>query len=138
MRKLAHIRARGYGLRTWSGARWFTPGATRLIQFYDAPTATRPTNATRWTPNGTFTPVPVGCRPANMSAFRLTDPAIFQSAFKVRWEDMFGARANLEEGARQLPFRGSPSAPGRAEGQALIGYDPFPSAGELYPGYGGF
>lgn len=133
MRKLAHIRSPGYGLRTWSGARWFTPGPAHEITLLDVPEITAPTGMTRWTPNGMFVPKEIPCRPARLASFHMTNPAVFQSYFKTDFSDLFGARANLEEGARVLTSHGSPLAIGRAEGQAIMQYDPFPSAGEIYP-----
>lgn len=135
-RKLAHVRSPGYGQRTWSGARWVTPGPVQAINLLDQVEITLPSKVTKYTPNGTFTPTPTPVRPALLASFRMTSPLVFQSYFKVHWEDMFGARANLSDGARQLPFRGTRQAAGRAEGQALIDYQPFPAATDLFPSYG--
>lgn len=132
-RKLAHIRLPGYGQRTWSGARWITPGPSLSRSVYDVPSITLPPRVTKWTQNGVFTPVPFPAREARISAMQISNPLPFQSYFRVHWEGMFGASANLSEGARSLPFRGTPNAPGQAEGQALIPYNPWPSATDVYP-----
>lgn len=139
VRKLAHVRARGYGNRTFSGARWITPGPVQAITLYDVPDPSRSAGVTRWSPEtGRVSPTPSQTLPSmtrspRTQAIRVTNPLVFQSYFKVHWESLFGARANLKEGARVVKFQASPFAPGKAEGQALMDYNPFPSAGELYP-----
>lgn len=136
MRKLAHVRAPGYGSRTWSGARWFTPGPVQDVEILDAPELTVPSRVTKWTPNGTFVPVPTPCRPARLASFRMTNPAIFQSYFRTNWGELTGASANLTRNA--LSFGGTRAPMGRAEGQPLIPYDPFPASTDLYPKLGQF
>ena len=142
--RLAFLRHPTEGGRSWSGARWITPGPTRTVSFYNVEEETLPSEITRQLIGGDdFTPAeyaattPANVRPANMSSGFISSPYPFQSYFKVHWEDMFGARANLADGARSLSPLANPNARGAATGQPLQAYNPWPSAGELSPTFPG-
>jgi hypothetical protein len=142
MRRLAHMRDIEGGARIWAGARTITPGPSRSILLLAMPEETLPSEITRRQQLGsqgspahyTIAPEYPTKHPV-MSSYFLSDPTVFQSYFKVHWEDMFGMSANLEEGARSLHQLPNRNARGRAEGQALQQYNPWPSASDLYAPY---
>lgn len=144
--RLAHLRdaMTGASGRAWAGAAQITPGPTRTFQIQEVPEHTLDPEVTRAGTLGTdYTdavyvvekPAPV--RPSNLGSFFVSDPGPFQSYFKVHWEDMFGASANLKQGARRLTPLPNPNAPGKAEGQAIQQFNPWPSASQLNPSYPG-
>lgn len=142
MKNLAHLRHPAAGRTIWAGARWITPGPSRTVQFHDLPQHVFSSEVSRKTQEGTSVspahydvPPAVPVQMPLMGSYFLSDPRVFQSYFKVHWEDMHGARANLAEGTRRMTPLPNPNARGRAEGQALIPYHPYPSATELYPAY---
>ena len=144
MRRLAHMRDIEGGARIWAGARQITPGPSRTIQLQAMPEETLPSEITRQQQGGSDnTPAHYTVAPEYptkhpiMSSYFLSDPHVFQSYFKVHWEDMFAASANLKEGARALTPLRNPNARGKAEGQALQQYNPWPSASDLYLAYPG-
>lgn len=144
--RLAHLRdpqAMSEG-RAWAGARTITPGPARTFQLHNVPEHTLDTEVpSRGTLGTDYTPAvynsrqPAPVRPANMGSYFLSDQSVFQSYFKVHWEDMFGMSANLKQGTRRLTPLANPNAPGRAEGQALQQFNPWPSASQLSPSYPG-
>lgn len=139
LRKLAHVSLPGYGQPTWAEPRWVTPGPAQTITLLDAPTAEWPSHVTAYTPEGGVKEVgppltlPSATRKPRIAAFHASNPAVFQSYFRVHFESMFGATANLAQGARSLQPNKNPNARGKTDGQAIMTYDPWPSAGELYP-----
>lgn len=144
--RLAHVRdpeLQSSG-RAWAGARYITPGPSRTFSFYETPTVSVDPEVTRRLRDGNdyqrasyAVPQPAAVRPANIGSYFLSDPVVFQSYFKVHWEDMFGARADLAQGTRKLSPLANPNARGRAEGQPLQDYNPWPSASQLAPLYPG-
>ena len=150
--RLAHIRdpestlqaGRGSGGRMWGGqARTITPFPARTVQLHDEPSQRLHPGVTLKTgsgddynPEAYAAPVPAPVRPSRSSGF-ISSPLPFQSYFRVRWEDLAGLRANLEEGTRKMSPLYNPNARGAAEGQALIAYNPWPSASQLAPAYPG-
>ena len=142
--RLAFLRHPTEGGRSWSGARWITPGPTRTVQIQYAEEDTFPSEITRQVQLGTdataaqyvSTPhYPV--EHPKLASYFLSDPAPFQSYFKVHWEDMFGASADLKQGARALTPLANPNARGRTAGQPLQAYNPWPSMGALSPVFPG-
>ena len=141
-RRIAHIRLPDDGTRLWPGnARVLTPFPSRTVQFHGVESAAHEPDVTRRLRDATDTTpahyadaAPQPARPAVMGAF-ISDPAPFQSYFRVHWEGLFGARANLEQGTRRLSPLANPHAYGRAEGQATMAYNPWPSASQLSPAY---
>lgn len=130
------------GATIWDGARYITPNPSRTFQLHSAEEDTLPYGATRQVQRGTdATPAEYVSTPttphraALLGSYFLSDPAVFQSYFKVRWDDMFGMRANLAEGTRSLQQLPNPQARGKAEGQAIQPYNPWPSASQLNPQY---
>ena len=141
-RKLAFMRHAGSGATIWDGARYITPGPSRTMQLHDTPQNVWDSEITKKTQDGTsvspahYDAVPtVPVSQPVMGSYFLSDPLIFQSYFKVRWEDLHGARANLAEGTRSLTPLANPFAPGRAEGQPIQPYNPWPSNSQLSPQY---
>lgn len=143
MRTLAHLRDPRMGARIWAGAAKITPGPTRTIQVHAAQEVELESSMTRQTQYGTdFTPAHYVDTPdyptkTPVTSFFVSDPTVFQSYFKVHWEDMFGASANLKEGTRRLTPLPNPTIRGTKEGQAIMDYNPWPSAGQLAPTYPG-
>lgn len=144
MRTVAFLRDPRMGADSWAGARWITPGPARTIQLQQTPEEMLPEQVTRQTQLGTdFTPEHyVGIPPypvehSRMASYFLSDPSVFQSYFRVHWETMFGASANLAQGTRRLSPLPNPSARGKAEGQAITPYNPWPSGSLLAPEYPG-
>ena len=153
--RLAHLRdaqavgqrsgeVSGNNSRIWGEPRWITPLPTRTFQIQEVPEHTLDPEVSRLVTYGTDytaaiydTPAPQPVRPSNLGSYFVSDPAPFQSYFKVHWEDMFGARANLAEGTRKMSPLYNPIAPGRAEGQAVQQYNPWPSYSQLSPTYPG-
>lgn len=141
-RKLAHIRLPGYGQAMWAYPRWVTPGPAQTLSIYDQPDGAYAAGVTLSSPYfpvispGEHTTLPTMTRRPRIAAFHASNPVVFQSYFRVRWEGLTGLSANLEEGARTLQPNRNPNARGRAEGQAIMQYNPVPSAGELWPTYG--
>lgn len=139
MRKLAHVRLPGYGMPTWAYPRYVTPGPAQTITLLDVPSIKRDNLPTRFDPYtgvvDTFEPqtLPSITRQSRLGSFHASNPGVFQSYFRVRWEGLTGLTANLEEGARALQPNQNPNIRGTKEGQAIMTYDPWPSAGELYP-----
>ncbi len=137
---LAHLRHPEAGRTVWAGARYITPGPSRTVQFHDLPQPVLDSEVTVKTQEGTsvspahYTVVPeVPVSNPVMGSYFLSDPAVFQSYFKVRWEDMHGARADLAEGTRRMTPLANPNARGRAAGQAILPYQPYPAATDIYP-----
>ncbi len=131
------------GSRIWSGARWITPGPTRTAMHYQLPEETMETGLTRQTQLGSdatpahYVDTPPYPTKHPVATVFISDPHVFQSYFKVHWEDMFGLKANLEQGTRRLSPLANPVARGAAEGQAIIPYNPWPSGSQLRPEYPG-
>lgn len=143
-RTLAHMRDPRMGARIWAGARTITPGPTRTLQLQaNTPVEMKETGMTRQTQLGSdFTPehyvdTPPYPTKHSTGGFFISDPSVFQSYFKVHWEDLFGMSANLKEGTRRLSPLANPNARGRAEGQAITAYNPWPSGSQLAPEYPG-
>ena len=132
------------GGRAWAGARQITPGPTRTFSFYDTPSHELDPEVTRklqdgtdYTPSIYDVPKPYPTRPARLGSYFVSDPAIFQSYFKTDFSDMFGASAQLKEGSRRLSQIPNRQAMGKAEGQAITDYNPWPSQSQLAPTYPG-
>lgn len=141
-RGYAHLRNPNMGARIWQGARYITPNRSRTVELHNLPQNVLPPEVARQTQLGSdFTaaeytlPEQYPVRPPRLSSLFVSDPRLFQSYFKVHWEDLLGSRANLEEGTRRMTPLANPVAPGRAEGQAILPYNPFPSASALNPTY---
>jgi hypothetical protein len=139
---MAMLRDRSGGASIWAGARYITPLRSRTVQLHDVPTAVFPSEVARKSQEGTSVtpahydiPPDVPVQAPVMGSFFLSDPSIFQSYFRVRWEGLFGARANLAEGTRRMTPNANPNARGRAEGQAILPYNPWPSASQINPQY---
>lgn len=140
--RLAHFRHPEEGESIWDGSRWITPGPSPTVQFHDTPIPVLDSEVTIKTQEGTsvspahYTTVPeVPVQNPVMGSYFLSDPVIWQSYFQVRWEHLHGARADLAEGTRKLTPLANPNAPGRAAGQALMPYNPYPAATDIYPSY---
>jgi hypothetical protein len=141
-RQLAFFRTPGDGHRYWPGdAITITPFPSRTVQFHGVESSVLPPNVTRRIRDGSDTyaaeyaaDAANPARPAVMQGF-VSSPVPFQSYFKVHWEDMFGARADLASGTRRMTPLANPAARGRAEGQAVMAYNPWPSASQLAPAY---
>ena len=141
-RKLAHFRRPEETSRGWPGdARVITPGPSRTVQFHAIEEIELPygvpcklQNGGEGFPAEYAAPVTTPNEHPTFGYF-LSDPAPFQSYFKVHWEDMFGAAANLSQGTRRMSPLANPNAYGRAEGQATMAYNPWPAAGVLYADY---
>jgi hypothetical protein len=143
-RTLAHMRDPHMGARIWAGARQITPGPTRTMQIQaNTPEEMRETGMTRQTQLGSdFTPehyvdTPPYPTKHSTAGFFVSDPGVFQSYFKVHWEDMFGMSADLAGGTRRLSPLANPGVRGSKEGQAIIPYNPWPSGSQLVPEYPG-
>ena len=138
-RRLAHLTQLEAGEPFWAYPRYITPGPAQTMTVLDQPDGVSAASVNRFNPSTgvveTFVPqsLPSSTRVPRIAAFHASNPAIFQSYFRVRWEGLTGLSANLEEGARSLQPNKNPNAKGKAEGQALMSYNPWPSAGELYP-----
>lgn len=132
MRKLASIRAPGFGNRTWAGARYAIPGLSSSVSLYDKRIVTAPTNMTRWTPNGLFDPHDVPARPARESA-------IFDSAMGAfTWQGSLGNLhfSNLTARpiiTRTLTQNYNRNQAGSKEQQRATVYAPWPGAGAIFP-----
>ncbi len=139
MRKIAHVGLPSQGMPMWAYPRWVTPSPAQTQTVLDQAEAHGGTNVNRWSEFtglvGTHVPqtLPSSTRVPRIAAFHASNPAVFQSYFRVRWESMFGAAANLQMGSRRVNQIPNPFIPGTKEGQAIMTYDPWPSAGELYP-----
>lgn len=131
-RKLAFIRQPGFGNRAWDSPRYITPGVSRSFSVYDLPTVAAPTNVTHWTPNGTFDPNPQAARLAHEGAMFNSAPnaLYFQGFANLNWSA--GAmRPILMPGALQQNF--NPNVVGSKEQQRATVYEPWPSAGAIFP-----
>jgi len=132
VRKLAFIRAPGFGSPLWGGARYAIPGLSTSVSFYDQRTMTAPTNMTQWTPNGTFDPHDVPARPARESA-------LFDSAMgAVTWQGSLGNLHFSNLTARPIITRSltqnvNRNAVGSKEQQRATVYAPWPGAGAIFP-----
>lgn len=138
-RKIAHFRLPGMGNRMWSYPRYIIPGVSPSVSVYDHPTVMVPSHMTRWTPNGTFVPQPARLNEDTVeraSAVFTSLPAqhIFQGGWVTRWtgSPWAGTIARLSD-ARQLNVNANPNAPGSKEQQRATVYDPWPSAGAIFP-----
>lgn len=140
MRKLAHVRALGYGLRIWDSPRYMIPGVSPSHSVYDVPDG--------FAHDTDFPRLHAGVYNAHERQ-PLTDPSanrqprigaqfssfaalpIFQSAFATNWSHMT-IRPNLDS-TRALAVNNNRNAYGRAEMQRATSYNPWPSAGDIYP-----
>ncbi len=144
MRSLAFFRDERMGSRIWEGARQITPGPTRTLQVQaNTPEHMRESNMTRQTQLGSdstpahYVDTPPYPTKQSTAGYFVSDPNVFQSYFKVHWEDLFGMSARLSEGTRRLSPLPNPSIRGTKEGQAIMPYNPWPSGSQLvaeYPG----
>lgn len=146
MRKLAFIRLQGYGNRTWDRPRYMIPGVSPSHSIYDAPEDVKVDavgdhntpyleNArgfTRVTDDypveeltSTRTPR-IGAQFSSLAAMR-----VFQSTFQTNWDHLF-IDPNFSE-LRQLNVNYNPNQQGSKEQQRATVYNPWPSAGALYP-----
>jgi hypothetical protein len=139
-RKVAGFRLPGYGNRTWSYPVYTIPGVSPSVSYYDVNEAVIPTNMTDSHENGLYVPenVPpvMDTRPRIGATFSsLPAGRIWQSGWKTRWTgtEWAGMIARLSDSDRQLNTNFNPLAPGSKEQQRATVYDPWPSAGALYP-----
>lgn len=139
-RKIAGFRLPGFGQRTWANPVYNIPGVSPSVSVYDRDEIERPTNMTHWSPNGVFTPhtvEPVMDTVARVGAYFDSAPAgaCWQSGWKTRWTgtEWAGMIARLDSADTQLNTNFNPLAPGSKEQQRATVYDPWPSAGALYP-----
>jgi hypothetical protein len=142
MRKLAHIRLPGHGLRTWDSPRYFTPGVSPSHSIYDHPEMVSDDGFYNAEIRAGFVEQRERVQLTNPTLTRqgrigaqfssLAAAQIFQGGWATSWAHLQPMRVAIEEG-RQLNTNFNPNAPGRAEQQRATIYNPWPSAGALYP-----
>ncbi len=140
MRKLAHIRSLGYGLRMWDSPRYYTPGLSLSHSIYDRETVSGDEQVHERVRQGVFTmqqrmPItdPTMNRSPRIGAqfSSLAQMGSWQSGWQTNWDHLY-SRPNLSE-TRTLTQNNTRNAKGRAEGQRATVYNPWPSSGALYP-----
>lgn len=141
LRKIAFVRQPGFGGRAWAGARYAIPGISPSHSLYDFEGMSEDTGIhyrvhnnvqTTTDPRGPKEPTMnrsprVGAQFSSLAAL-----PIFQSGWQTRWSYP-GPPLPVPRLTRQLNMNNNPNAPGRAEQQRATVYDPWPSAGALYP-----
>lgn len=124
---------------TWAYPRYVTPGPAQTITLLDVPSIVGGAGVTGFDPYTGLVDshipqtLPSSTRVSRLGSFHASNPSVFQSYFRVRWEGLTGLTANLEQGTRSLSPTPNPSIAGTKEGQAIMSYNPWPSAGEIWP-----
>jgi len=133
-RKLAFISSPGpCNTSLFGNAVYVTPGISRSVSVYDAPEDSGPTNMTRWTPNEFTSPTPQAARPARRSAnfSSLANASRWQGAWNTSFAGHYGQTAKPQHTA--LTKNNNRNAYGSKEQQRATVYNPWPSAGAIFP-----
>lgn len=113
---------------------YITPGISGSVSVYDVPEDAGPTNVTRWTPNEFTSPTPQQARPARRSAN--FDSMGNAQRFQGYWNTSFASNYGQTAKPPHTPLSGknwNPNQAGSKEQQRATVYNPWPSAGALYP-----
>jgi hypothetical protein len=142
LRHLAHIRVLGYTPRTWNAPTYHTPGVSQSHSVYDVAELEHDDFADdSQIRAGMFTQrdrLPVKELTANreprISAqfSSLAQARSWQGGWQVNWSTHYLMRPQIAE-TRTLTQNNNRNAYGRAEQQRATIYNPWPSAGALYP-----
>ncbi|CAB4336737.1 unannotated protein [freshwater metagenome] len=117
----------------FGNAVYVTPGISGSVSVYDVPEDSGPTNVTRWTPNEFTSPTPQHARPARRSAnfSSLANASRWQGGWSTSFASHYGQTAKPQHTA--LTKNNNPNTYGSKEQQRATVYNPWPSAGALYP-----
>jgi hypothetical protein len=139
VRKLAHIRSIGHGLRTWDAPVYVIPLPSPSISFYDGPEDIGDTQVSRWSPSpipggSTFSTPPMQSRAPRiaMQFDSARGAARWQSLFVTRWEHLIPSRPMISQ-TRQLNMNANRNQRGSKEQQRATVYNPWPSNAALEP-----
>lgn len=112
---------------------YITPGISGSVSVYDVAEDSGPTNVTRWTPNEFSSPTPQQARPARRSANfdSMGNAGRFQGYWNTSFASNYGQTAKPQHTA--LTKNNNPNTYGSKEQQAATVYNPWPSAGAIFP-----
>jgi len=141
VKKLAHVRSLGFGNRIWASPRYIIPGvslshaAFNLAQVnYNEGFSGGPSGGSELTHRLLGPVEPSTTRRAEIASQFSSLAALpsFQSFGNLHWSNgLAGVMARPDHPALNANF--NPNTPGSKEQQRATTYDPWPSAGALYP-----